>query len=192
VVRTSGLAALATALLLAVAAAAWAGTGGLPGTHTEADRAAWRALLHWPRACDEAWQPGVDGAGIVLSATPSAGLRLVEVTCSLAAYQSELTLYLVGPRHHVAGPVVLATYSAAAAGRPRVVRESVLLGVLGFTPRTGRLTLFTKFRGPGDCGIYTVASLRGQRLATTEVRPKLACDGKPPHYAARWQRLPTP
>jgi len=182
-------------LLLAVAALALGGVaaaaGALPGTKTAADRVAWRALLHWPKACEEVWQPGGPGAGVQLQRTATAR-RLVEVTCFFGPYQYSTMLYLLDAGRHVNGPLVLTTYIDPGSGKPTATHETIMLGVLSFEPRSGRLQLFDKARGPGDCGIYTVASLVGTRLVTREVHARLACTGKPPFDPARWPKLRLP
>jgi len=173
-------------LALVLAGAAVAAPSGLPGS-----RAAWRAFLHWPNACEEAWRTGSHGEGVFLSKTATPA-RLVEVTCFQGPYQYSTMLYLLGSDRHVTGPLPLATYIDPGTGKPKAVRETIMLGVLNFHPSTGRLELLDLGRGVGDCGIYTVATLRGARLVTSEVRAKLACDGKPPYDGARWPKLPLP
>ena len=61
-------------------------------------------------------------------------------------------------------------------------------GTIDVEPATGRLRLFTKFRGLADCGVLATYALRGGRFVPVEVRAKLACDGHPPYDPARWPR----
>ena len=182
---------IAGAALAAVLASGAAASGPLPGTKTKKDRAAWRALLHWPKACEETWQDTDFGSGINPWTLPG-GRRLVEVTCFRGAYQGVAMYYLVSAAHKVTGPLVLRTYIDPGSGRLKASGETRILGLATFTPKTGVLTVFDKFRGPGDCGVYTAAKLTGSRFVTTEVRAKTACDGKPPYDPTRWPKLPLP
>ena len=59
-----------------------------------------------------------------------------------------------------------------------------------FTPATGRLVVFDKSRGIGDCGIYSVFRLDGSRFVPAATRAKVACDGKSGGGPTRWPKLP--
>lgn len=175
---------------LAAAGASGAQSGPFPGTKTAKDRTAWRAILHWPASCEEGWKPA-PGAGIVVWRT-STGRRLVQVTCSLAAYQGTFMLYLVDASRDVTGPLGLLAYRDPGSGRPTVTRETQILGLASFAPGTGRLTILDKFRGIGDCGIYSTFRLAGDRFVPVEVRAKTRCDGRYGGGPTRWPRLPLP
>jgi hypothetical protein len=185
------LAAIAAALLLA-APASPAPPSAFPGTKSTQDRAEWRAILHWPRKCERDWARGREPvSGIVLS--PTATVRwLVEVTCTQGAYQGEQLLYLVDRGLHAEGPLVLRAYRDLGKGKPRPVREARILGTLDFNPGTGRLVVLDKFRGAGDCGIYSVFQLHKDRFIPRAVRAKLNCNGKGPFNPTRWPLLPRP
>lgn len=182
--------------LIAVAAAIFTGVAGadsLPGTKTAKDRADWRAILHWPTGCEKDWHlaGNTSAAGIVLHAS-AGGRRLVEVSCYLGAYQGTAMLYLVRPAFRPAGPLTLQIYVDPGSGVPTARTTTRLLGVLSFTPRTGQLVVFDKARGIGDCGIYSVFKLTGNRFVPTVARAKTKCDGKPPFDPRRWPKLPLP
>jgi uncharacterized protein DUF1176 len=179
--------------MLAVAGASSAASGSLPGTKTAADRAAWRTILHWPTVCESTWRiAGTDaGAGIVVWPTAS-GKRLVEVDCSLGAYQGTAMFFLTTTDRHATGPLAFRIYRDPGSGRPRATRATELLGIFDFTPTTGRFVVFDKFRGPGDCGLFSTFRLVGSSFVPTEVRAKVACDGKPPYDPSKWPRLPVP
>jgi hypothetical protein len=101
-------------------------------------------------------------------------------------------LYLVDSARHKVGPLSLLTYVDPGNGKPKPKRQTVILGGAVFTPANGKLTVLDKFRGVGDCGIYSTFKLVGTKFVPTEVRAKLACDGKPPFDPARWPKLPLP
>jgi len=77
-------------------------------------------------------------------------------------------------------------------GIPRVRTRTMILGNLSFHAMSGRLTVLDKWRGLGDCGVYSVFRLRGGAFAPVEARAKTACNGKPPYDPTRWRRLPLP
>ncbi len=185
--RLTCAAAAAAALALVPAAAA----GALPGTSTTKDRAAWRAILHWPASCERDWrEAGAPGtAGVDVRRTASE-LRLVMVACSLGAYQGTSMLYLVDARARPTGPLGLRIYEDPGTGKLRLATRTRTLGVMSFTRSSGLLEVFDKFRGLGDCGIYSTFRLRGRRFVPLVARAKKACDGKGPYDPRRWPRLP--
>ncbi len=182
---------LSAAIAASVATAA-GGAAPFPGVKNAKDRAAWRAILHWPSSCEQSWRSGghPPTAGISLWRT-STPKRLVSVTCYLAAYQWTAMYYLVDAKRHVTGPMSFHIYIDPGSGKPTPRRETEILGVSGFTPRTGILDVFDKARGPGDCGIYSTFRLSVNRFVPVASRAKTACDGKPPYNPARWPKLPT-
>src|SRR5207247_219198 len=92
----------------------------------------------------------------------------------------------------VAGALAAAGAGRLPGGKPTPRRETQILGLTSFTPKTGDFTVFDKFRGPGDCGIYSAFALHGNALEPVEARAKVACDGKGPYDPARWPKLPLP
>ena len=188
---------LATSILALViaAAASVAGADSLPGTKSAADRAAWRTVLHWPSSCERSWRAagaGAAGAAGIGAWPVPGGKRLVEVSCFLGAYQGVSMLYLAGGDRQAVGPLALRAYRDPGSGVPTVTRETQILGTFAFSPRTGILLVLDKFRGVGDCGIYSTFRLATDRFVPVEVRAKTACDGKPPYDPLRWPRLPLP
>lgn len=181
-------------LLIASLACLLAGTAAaaspFPGTKTAKDRAAWRAILHWPASCEREWQTTQpDFAGI---STWNAGARkLVMVDCFLGAYQGVQMIYLVDSAKKVVGPARLHIYVDTGNGKPTLRYQTRILGVANFDPKTNRLVVFDKARGIGDCGFFSVFKLVGDRFLPVEARAKLACDGKGAD-PSRWPKLPTP
>jgi hypothetical protein len=174
-------------LTLALAGVAAAAT--LPGASTGHDRAAWRAILHWPSSCESGWRAtATPGSGIELMPA-SGGRELVAVECYPGAYQGDALLYLAAQSSKPVGPLALRVYEDPGNGHPKLTSATTILGVLDFTKSTGTLTILDKFRGVGDCGIFSTYRLEGNRLALTAARAKTACDGKPPFSPARWPKL---
>ncbi len=161
----------------------------LPGTKTAKDRAAWRALLHWPASCERDWQAGHPPASGVSVWRLRSG-TLVSVTCILGAYQGTQRLWLVDSSRHLTA-FAFHVYEDPGSGKPTPTRTPEILGVLNVAPASGRLTLFDKARGIGDCGIYSTFSLRAGGFVPVETRAKTACDGKSGGGPTRWPKLRT-
>jgi hypothetical protein len=178
---------LTAAIALGATGTAHAGAG-LPGTDTPEDRAAWRTVLAWPSACERTWQETSPTTAGVQTWRASGGRTLVSVTCFLGAYQGTQRLYLVSASGTPGRVLRLHLYRDPGTGRPTPARTAQPLGVLTF--RSGRLELFDKARGVGDCGILSRFTLRGSRFVPTSTRAK-ACDSGPPVDPARWPKLRT-
>lgn len=187
---TSLIAVLLAGLVAATAALAVAPP---PGTQTPKDRAAWRAILHWPQSCEKDWRSTGNNfaSGIWVSPPDRSGKRLVGVTCYYGAYQGVSMLYLLRAGQKATGPLSMHIYEDPGSGKPAAKRLTRILGNLDFVPRTGRLVVFDKGRGLGDCGIFSVFKLTGDRFVPVEARAKLKCDGKGGD-PSRWPKLPLP
>ncbi len=183
---------VAVAVLALAVGASVALAGPLPGTASAHDRAAWRAILHWPSGCEQSWRlTHAIGAGVDIEPAGASG-QLVTVSCYLGAYQGDALLFLIDPAKKTIGPLPLQMYRDPGNGHPRLTRETEILGILGFTRTTGILAVFDEFRGLGDCGIYSRYRLDGSRLVLIEAPAKTACDGKPPVTPQSWPKLPVP
>ena len=90
------------------------------------------------------------------------------------------------------GPLSLRVYRDPGTGVPTPTRETVVLGTLLFSARTRTLAVTDRFRGLGDCGIYSTFRLAGDRFVPVSARAKTRCDGRPPYDGSRWPRLPLP
>jgi hypothetical protein len=179
------------AAIIGAGCAAAALAGPLPGVKTRADRAAWRSLLHWPASCERSWRSsGATGAGVELWRTRAGG-HLVAVSCFLGAYQGTSMLYLL-PARGGGRLLRLRLYVDTGDGIPRARTRTMILGNLAFHPSSGRLAVLDKWRGLGDCGVYSVFRLRRGAFRPVEARAKTSCNGKPPYDPTRWPKLPLP
>ena len=175
---------------LGLALAGTAAAASLPGVSTAHDRAAWRAILHWPSSCEQGWKATASpGAGMQLMIA-NGGRKLVAVECYPGAYQGDALLYLAAPASKEVGPLKLRVYEDPGNGHVKLTTATTILGVLDFTRSTGTLTVLDKFRGLGDCGILSTYRLEGSRLVLVAARAKTVCDGKPPLSPAHWPKLP--
>jgi hypothetical protein len=103
---------------------------------------------------------------------------LVLVVCRLAAYQAVTEWVLYEPS---AGEprVMPVPYEDFADGRVTAAADRVMVGLPSFDPMTQVVTNFQKFRGPGDCGIFTRHRLEGTKLTLQEFRLR-ECDATTP------------
>ncbi len=116
--------------------------------------------------------------------------KLVAIECSPGAYQGDALLYLASPGTKPVGPLKLRIYEDPGNGHVKLTTATTILGILDFSRATGTLTVLDKFRGLGDCGIFSSYRLEGSRLVLTNARAKTACNGKPPFSPENWQKLP--
>lgn len=128
------------------------------------DRAAWHARLRWPEACEQARRedPGAQGSGV--RTHPLGPDRyLVEVQCASGAYQASYTflVYDAAASPARATPVRFPTHDGE-----RWTLETEVAGEPSFDPEARELELFSRARGPGDCGSLA-------RYAFPEGEPRL-------------------
>lgn len=185
--------ALAAGAALA-AAAAVAPAVGLPTTNlTAVNRAAWRAEVKWPRACEADFRATGFGAGLRLRPLRPR-VTLVAVTCAMGAYQG--TTYFAirdttGPRPAVRA-LLFRQYGERANGRVTWARTSTPLGIDTLDARRSRLTILAKSRGLGDCGVLTTYDIAARPVRVVAARAKLRCDGKPPFDPRNWPAVAPP
>src|SRR5258708_30954674 len=87
------------ALALAAGAAASALAGPLPAAKTAHDRAAWRALLHWPAGCEQGWRES-HGSGAGLSVEPAGnGGQLALLGRDPPAYPGNTVVFFLDAAH---------------------------------------------------------------------------------------------
>ena len=187
--RMRSLLAVST-LALALAGASLAAS--LPGTKTAHDRAAWRALLHWPTGCENGWRAtGTSGSGIDTTSAGASG-RLLSVQCFPGAYQGDAMFYLVKSATQTTGPLQFQIYEDPGNGHPQLRKTTNILGVVDFALETGTLTVFDKYAGPGQCGIYSKYHLDVDHFVLTEARARSNCSMASPGAPQTWPKLPVP
>ena len=59
-------------------------------------------------------------------------------------------------------------------------RSAEVSGLAEIQPGEDVLTIWNKFRGPGDCGSWTAYSISPRGATVKELRAKLKCDGIAP------------
>lgn len=182
---------LAVALFVALAVPA----SPAPAGATPEERAAWRARLLWPVACESAHAQAVkilelrDGR---LRAFPLDGRRtLVEVACARGSYQDSLLYYLWDETRQPAEASALRVPTLEAVDDEWLARESLeTAGASRFDAARRTLVLTTLARGLGDCGSIARYRVQGFKLVLEELRGR-GCDGDPESAPApdKWPRV---
>ncbi|HEX8499252.1 MAG TPA: hypothetical protein VF659_01580 [Pyrinomonadaceae bacterium] len=180
--KTRGRSALA-ALAVVLACAGPAAAQGVPrvkGDAKRADRAAWRKVLAWPEACEEAYRaaypPGEDYGGLEFHRL-GRGLHLVEVVCDGGGVQPGAVFVLYDERRP-RRPRLLKLKGFDGedeAGRPLPYSE--VRALTKFVPRTRELLLMSKADAMGTCGLYVRYSFARGRPRVVEARRQDDCGG---------------
>lgn len=163
-----------------------------------AERVRWRALLNWPERCEADHQATLAALGLNDSRVQvydlEANRRLIVVGCAQGAYQSTWRYHLldesVSPPKALALAVLTWQLDDEDVWQPLEAQE--LAGAPSFDARARVLTILTRARGLGDCGLRVRYRVQGDRLNVLEARGR-ACDGDPEQAAPpeRWPALPT-
>lgn len=164
---------------------------------TESDRAAWRKILNWPSECEEAFQELYKDdkhAGLELyEITPKQ--YLVEVTCYRGAYQPGQVFMLFDEARGISKLLEFKTYSRETDGRVKAYVESEIAGFTKFNTKTKELEIFSKSRGPGDCGYLATYKFINGKPVVKEARAQ-ACysdaDFDRAHDPRRWPKVAKP
>jgi len=164
---------------------------------TKSDRAAWRKILGWPGECEEAFQK-------TYRSNEYAGLEffhlapkqyLVQVTCYPGAYQPGYILMFYDEALGKANLLKLKRYEREENGRVTSYVESEILGLPTFNAKTKELEIFSKSRGPGDCGYLATYTFINGKPVVKEARAQ-ACnsdaDFNRVHNPRRWPKVAKP
>ena len=175
---------LSVLLFACAAAVAAQGVPRVKRNVTRAERAEWRGVLHWPEACEEAYEAsypeGKTYGGLEFHRL-GRGRYLVEVVCDGGGIQPSAVFML---------------YDAGQTPRARPLRlkgfedETEVRALTKFLPRTRELLLMSKADAMGTCGLFVRYSLRGARPRVVEARRQDDCgrpDGTPD--PGRWPRV---
>lgn len=105
--------------------------------------------------------------------------KLVQLQCSLAAYQGVYEYYLYSETNQrvQVKPLMLAGYIPNDSGNFEPQETRILAGLPDYNPEEKLLSIFTKGRGLGDCGTFAEYRLVGEKFELQEYRVKLECDG---------------
>lgn len=162
---------------------------------TRADRARWRAVVHWPDRCERGFDYPDPSLGGVDVFPLGAGQSLLQVCCTLGAYQGTYRYYRIDERTSplAVTELVFTTYVSSGSpgpGQLEVDRTAALTGEPRFDAATKQLVVLNRYRGPGDCGMLSTYALEGAQPVLVAVRAQLDCDGpQGTTDPARWPSL---
>lgn len=161
---------------------------------TYADRVAWRTQLKWPQDCEQSFDyPDKSFAGLAFFEL-SANRYLVQVTCTLGAYQGNSVFLLLDESRAPSDSKLLRFVDYEDSGEPglhrlRKRRVTQLTGTPEFDADQKQLRLINKFRGLGDCGFMTTYSFTKEQPERVLFQAKLECDGKGPFNPQEWKKM---
>jgi hypothetical protein len=104
---------------------------------------------------------------------------LVHLQCSLAAYQAsfEFLTYQKTASGGEFTPMTLTIFKENESGEPTQENVRTLGGMPDYNPEMRSLTIFTRFRGVGDCGSFANYQLKDGEFQLVKYQAKFACDG---------------
>ena len=164
---------------------------------TCADRKAWFAKLAWPKDCEEAYDAtAIRGSAAIEFHPMGSGRTIVAVQCTLGAYQGYSVYVLVEePRGPDAAPkatlLSFRTYEAPSDNVLRRITTTEVWGMADFDDAKHELTVWNRYRGPGDCGLLTTYGFANGQPYVKTMRGKNVCDGNFVDPAA-WPRVAPP
>lgn len=189
-------------LLQAAATAASPAPGLLQEPVTLAGRAALRAVLQWPQECEDDHQSAVrlleiEDDGRVRAFDLGQKRALVEVACGRGAYQDAYRYFLLdqGVAPPAATALVLPSREPDEDGQWQPVELPEIAGEPAFDRKRRTLTVFSRARGLGDCGVRGTwrVDVQARKLVLVELLGR-ECDADPEQAppVERWPRLVPP
>jgi hypothetical protein len=161
---------------------------------TYADRVAWRTQLKWPRDCEESFDyPDKSFAGLEFFEL-SPKRYLVQVTCTLGAYQGTFVFLFLDESRSPSASKLLTFVDWTDSGKPDRLQKrkaTQLTGTPEFDPDKKLLRLTNKFRGIGDCGFLATYSLAKEQPELVLLQAKLECDGGASD-PSEWKKMNAP
>lgn len=146
---------------------------------TLADRKKWRPILKWSDECEQPFQNinyGADYSGLTFYELTS-HKYLIEVVCYLGAYQGVSNYFFLDeskspPRAEL---LTFKKYYYDDSSKLMATTTEDLPGGQ-FVSSTKKLIILNKYRGPGDCGTYSVYSFPLFYPELAEFRAQPICD----------------
>ncbi len=168
---------------------------------TLADREAWRNILKWSDECEKPFRDinyGADFSGLTFHKL-APQKYLVEAVCFLGAYQGQSNYFFLdesGPSPHAEPLMFTLYYDYEGTGKPMATTTQDMIGGQ-FNSSMKQLVILDKFRGIGDCGIYSVYSFNNLyfKPELVELREKSECDEviiEPMIEPSKWPLIPLP
>lgn len=167
-----------------------------PAPSRSLSRQAWYDRLKWPKDCEEEYQerPSKDDPGVEVHALEGT-TRLAIVGCGLFAYQESAVVMLFDEGHSAPGRLLTFTeYDRDTSGKVERSSTTEPAGLLTFNDADKTLTIFSKGRGVGDCGSYTVYGFDAGQVVVRSARAQPCYDNEKKWIKnpAHWPLVPKP
>ncbi len=179
-------------LLLAACNATQATKKGAPTAKlspTE-QRQAWQRRLDWPTKHCPLNPPFEQDAGVTAHPFGDDG-SLVEVTCTLGAYQGDSLLYLLD-RDGKARALRFRQFHSPDKGQLRPYTDTLLTGIVQVTPERQSIKVWRKYRGIGDCGQLLRYRVSHGQAELIELRVRDCADEPAFTPPEQWPRVKPP
>jgi Protein of unknown function (DUF1176) len=155
------------------------------------EREAWHGILHWPPQCENSFDYSEANFGGIQFYQLGNNDYLAMVICTLGTYQGSQVFIRIRPYGRV-GQVRATLLRFAVvkedgeSGLLHVDETNQPWGLAEFQPAKRHLILLDRFRGVGDCGIWSVYAFPDHRTKLIDARAKLTCDGRKANQPATW------
>ena len=163
----------------------------LAAKHSPAEqRHAWQQRLGWSTKRCPLQPPYARDAGI--TAYPFGdGRSLVEVTCTLGAYQGDSLLYLLDGNGK-ARALRFRQFHSPDKGQLLPYTDALLTGIVQVMPERRSIKVWRKYRGIGDCGQLLRYRVRHAQAELIELRAKDCADEPAFTPPEQWPRVKPP
>lgn len=158
------------------------------GALTVEDRRAWRPMLRWPEACEEAFQASHAGEDGGLTFHPlGPGVSTVAVTCAAGSYQPSHVFLRFDERGSspLAEILRFPVYRSESGRHIEQFVETEIEGEAVFSADGRQVSILSLSRQLGDCGIWNRFTISGSHPVLTEAAARLPCPSAPGD-PARW------
>ncbi|HVS21689.1 MAG TPA: hypothetical protein VHD88_07560 [Pyrinomonadaceae bacterium] len=139
---------------------------------TRADREAWRQVLKIPDDCEKSFQSGYGDTanfGGLEFHRLGPSQYLVGITCYGGAYQPG-SIYAFYDEYNPSRTRLLKLKGFETKRHGNPLRYSLIDGFDSFNRKTKQLEVFSKYRGPGDCGLFVRYRFLRDRPVVVEAR----------------------
>ena len=160
---------------------------------TKLDREAWRKILKIPADCEESFQSSYRSDSTNFGALEFNRLSnskfLVSITCYGGAYQPGFIYAYYDEGKPSSTRLLKLKGFETEDDDGKSLPYSLINGFDTLNERTRELEVFSKYRGPGDCGLFVRYKFVGSRPVVEEAR-KQDCDDKRMRPTTDYRRWP--
>jgi len=150
-------------------------------TLTLAERAQWRKQLKWPDEFETQFKETRAGdSGGLKFYSLGTGRHLAEIMIFSGAYQPGYIYMLYNETKRASSLLTFKHFERTASGRVKTYSEPEIAGTPEFDPKRNTLRMFTKSRGPGDCGSLVTYEFSTGKAVPVDARAQACDDNRAP------------